>query len=91
MYSLVVSLKFVYRKKLRDSTIKVFLTVFEEDRKFIFDVKDINKYKFLKKGAIITVHLGNGNYACIQEGNKLPENESMYYAEVEHRNARIKY
>lgn len=78
----VYTVKSVYRKKLRDDTIKVFLTVLETDRKFLFDIEDNNEYKFLKKGAIITIHLGNGRYICIQEGKKLPENDSIYYAEV---------
>lgn len=89
--SYVYTVKSVYRKKLRNSTIKVFLTVLEKDEKFIFNVRDANNYKFLKRGAIITVHLGNGGYICIQEGKKLPENDSVYYSEVEHTNGRIKY
>ena len=89
--SYVYTVKSVYRKKLRDGTIKVSLRILEEDKKFIFDIKDINEYKFLKKGAVITVHLGNGGYVCIQEGKKLPENEQIYYAEVEHIDARIKH
>lgn len=88
--SYVYTVKSVYRKKLRDGTIKVYLCVLEEDKKFIFDIKDTNKYKFLRKGAIITVHLGNGGYICIEEGKKLPEGEKIYCAEVKHINARIK-
>ena len=89
--SYVYTVKSVYRKKLRDSTIKVFLTVLEKNEKFIFNVRDTINYKFLKKGTIITVHLGNGGYICIQEGKKLPENDSIYCSEVEHTNTRIKY
>ena len=69
--SYVYTVKSVYRKKLRDGTIKVSLCVLEEDKKFIFNIKDTSKYKFLRKGAIITVHLGNGGYICIEEGKKL--------------------
>ena len=89
--SYVYTVKSVYRKKLRDGTIKVSLRILEEDKKFIFDIKDINEYKFLKKSAVITVHLGNGGYVCIQEGKKLPEDEKIYYAEVEHIDARINH
>lgn len=90
----VYTVKSVYRKKLRDGTIKVFLTVLETDRKFVFDIEDNNEYEFLKKGAIITIHLGNGRYIFIEEGEKLPENNKIYYAEVNYvineRNRRSK-
>lgn len=88
--SYVYTIKSVYRKKLRDGTIKVSLCVLEENTRFIFDIDDTNKYKFLKKGAVITVHLGNGGYICIEEGKKLPEDKKIYCAEVKHINPRIK-
>jgi len=87
----VYTVKSVYRKKLRDGTIKVSLCVLEEDTRFIFDVKDTNKYKFLKKGAVITVHIGNGGYICIEEGKKLPRDNKIYCAEVKNTNPRIKH
>ena len=87
----VYTVKSVYRKKLRDSTIKVSLYILEEDTRFIFDIEDTNKYKFLKKGAVITVHIGNGGYICIEEGKKLPRDNKIYCAEVKHTNPRIKH
>ena len=87
----VYTVKSVYRKKLRDGTIKVSLCVLEENTRFIFDVEDIKKYKFLKKGAVITVHIGNGGYICIEEGKKLPEDAKIYCAELKHTDARIKF
>ena len=87
--SYVCTVKSVYRKRLRNGTIKVFLSILETDEKFIFNIKNNNEYRFLKKSAVITVHLGNGGYVCIQEGNKLPENGQIYYAEDKHINARI--
>ena len=87
----VYTIKSVYRKKLRDSTIKVSLCVLEEDTRFIFDIEDTNKYKFLKKGAVITVHIGNGGYICIEEGKKLPRDNKIYCAEVKHTTPRIKH
>ena len=86
----VYTVKSVYRQKLRDATIKVSLCVLEEATRFIFDIEDTNKYKFLKKGAIITLHIGNGGYICIEEGKKLPEDDKIYCAEVKHTNPRIK-
>lgn len=66
----VYTVKSVYRKKLRDGTIKVSLCVLEEDKKFIFYIKDTNEYKFLKKGAIITINIGDDKYIYIKEGEK---------------------
>ena len=66
----VYTVKSVYRKKLRDGTIKVSLRVLEEDARFIFNIKDTKEYKFFKKGAIITVNIGDDKYAHIQEGKK---------------------
>ena len=88
--SYVYTVKSVYRKKLRDGTTKVSLCVLEETTRFIFDIEDNNKYKFLKKGAVITVHIGNGGYICIEEGKKLSEDDKIYCAEVKHSNPRIK-
>ena len=44
--SYVYTIKSVYRKKLRDGTIKVSLCVLEENTRFIFDIDHTNKYKF---------------------------------------------
>jgi hypothetical protein len=87
--SYVCTVKSVYRKKLRDGTIKVFLSVLETDEKFIFNIKNNNDYKFLKKSVVITVHFGNDGYVYIQEGNKLPKNGQIYYAEIKHIDSRI--
>lgn len=86
----VYTVKSVYRKKLCDGTIKVSLCVLEEEKRFIFNIYDANKYKFLKKGALITLHIWNGEYICIEEGKKQPKDDKIYYAEVKHTNAKIK-
>lgn len=79
--SYVYTVKSVYRKKLRDGSIKVFLSILETGEKFIFVIETNDEFDFLKKGAIITVHLGNGGYACIEEGNKMPEKGKTYAAD----------
>jgi len=85
------TVKSVYRKKIRPNTKRIFLRVLETNIRFIFDITDDNKYNFLKRGAIITLHLGNGNYINIQEGNKLPEDKKIYCATIEYTDPRIKY
>lgn len=71
--SRVLTVKSVYRKKLGSDKVRIYLTFFETNEKIFFQNNKIDYYKFLKKGTVTTLHLGNGNYKFIEEGIHLPE------------------
>lgn len=71
--SRVLTVKSVYRKKLDGDKVRIYLTFFETNEKIFFQEEQIDYYKFLKKGTVVTLHLGNGNYKFVEEGIHLPE------------------
>ena len=73
------TVKSVYRKKEKDKIV-IYLKFFENNNGIVIPIsyKDINFYNFLRKGQTITVHLGNGGYCVIQDGDHRPENGEIY-------------
>lgn len=69
------TVKSVYLQKDKDGVI-IHLDFEEEgSHKVTFLVREdeIDQLQFLKKGVLITVHIGNGGYVCVEEGTHLPE------------------
>lgn len=78
----VYTVKSVYRKKVAEG-INAYLKFYEGNYQFAFSSseKEINNYSFIKKGTIVTLHIGNGGYFCIEKGENRPINGCVYAME----------
>lgn len=67
------TIKSLYRKKLPSGRYKVYLRLNETSEAYLFYVDNLDFIKELRRGDLITLHVGNGGYISVEKGNKLPQ------------------
>lgn len=75
--SKLCTIKSIYRKKLVNGRYVVYLQLNEISVGYMFYVDNLDLVKEFKRGDLITIHLGNGGYLCIEKGNKLPQDGTI--------------
>ena len=80
--SKTVTIKSIYRKKLVSGRYKVYLRLNEISESYLFNVENLDFVKEFKRGDLITLHLGNGDYISIEKGNKLPQDGTIRTCEI---------
>lgn len=80
--SKIVTIKSIYRKKLVSGRYTVYLRLNETSEGYMFNVESLDFAKELKRGDLITLHIGNGGYISIEKGNTLPQDGTIRTYEI---------
>ncbi len=80
--SYLYTVKSIYRRRLEDGKYQVYLRFNETKEQITTVLDDLSLLQGVKRGELITVHLGNGGYMCIEKGNKMPQNGRIMSCEV---------
>ncbi len=80
--SYLYTVKSIYRRRLEDGKYQVYLRFNETKEQITTKLDDLSLLQGLKRGELVTVHLGNGGYMCIEKGDKMPKNGQILSCEV---------
>lgn len=80
--SYLYTVKSIYRRRLEDGKYQVYLRFNETKEQITTKLDDPSLLQGLKRGELVTVHLGNGGYMCIEKGDKMPKNGQILSCEV---------
>ena len=78
----ICTIKSIYRKKLNDGNYIVFLHFNEDPETYVVYVNNLELLKGFKKGDMVTIHVGNGGYFCIEKGNVAPQDGQIRIFEI---------
>lgn len=73
-----VTIKSIYRKKLKNGKYVVHLRFNERVEPYSVKTDRLDCFKGMKKGELVTIHVGNGMYFAIEKGNKVPQDHVLY-------------
>jgi len=77
-----VTIKSIYRKKLKNRKYVVYLRFSEKTERYSVKTDDVEDFKGMKKGELVTIHVGNGSYFAIEKGNNVSQDGSVRYCEI---------
>ncbi len=80
--SYLYTVKSIYRRKMTDGKLLVCLRFNETKEQYRAQVEDVNLVAGIKKGDLVTIHVGNGGYMCIEKGDKMPKDGQIMSCEV---------
>lgn len=80
--SYLYTVKSIYRRKMPDGKLLVCLRFNETKEQYRAQVEDVNLVAGIKKGDLVTIHVGNGGYMCIEKGDKMPKDGQIMSCEV---------
>jgi len=75
--SKVLTIKSIYRKKIAKEKYIVFLHFNETNEPYSCITNNIGLLKGLKKGDLVTLHVGNGGYVSIEKGDTIKQDGSI--------------
>ena len=77
-----VTIKSIYRKKLENGKYVVYLRFSEKTERYSVKTDDVDCFKGMKKGELVTIHVGNGRYFAIEKGNTVSQDGRVRYCEI---------
>lgn len=80
--SYLYTVKSIYRRRLTDGNYIVYLRFNQPSEPVVARVKNISLVAGIKKGDLVTVHLGNGGYVIIEKGDKVPKDGKILSCKV---------
>ncbi|MBE5813065.1 MAG: hypothetical protein E7314_05370 [Clostridiales bacterium] len=80
--SRALTIKSIYRKKIVDGRYDVYIRFNEIEERYIVPTYKIERFKYFKRGDLVTIHEGNGGYFAIEKGNTVPQDGKILSLQV---------